>query len=121
MARWRSGKGDVEMDKTAMFEEKLISDLAKGRFPKAKVKHIIEVFCRESARKAERNTFEFCWLFCLQTLAYEFGFGKDRLQRFFDEASKAVDAFDAGAYDLEDMRQSLKDKKFECSFDLGVE
>lgn len=109
------------MNKIELFEDRMYGDIAKGRFTKAKVKEIILEMNRVVAKNTQRKVFEWCWLFCLQTLAYEFGFGKDRLQRFFDEASKAVDAFDSGAFSIEDMRQVLKDKKFECSFDLGEE
>lgn len=74
------------------YEERILSDVAKGRFPKAKVKEIFHTLCRVVAKNVEKAVFEYCWLFCLQTLHAEFGFGQKRLQRFFDEASKAVDA-----------------------------
>lgn len=102
------------------YEERILSDVAKGRFSKAKVKEIFHTLCRVVAKRVEKAVFEYCWLFCLQTLHYEFGFGQKRLLRFFNEASKAVDAFDSGAFSIEDMRQALKDDaKFECSFDWG--
>lgn len=103
-----------------LYEEQLLGDIAKGRYPKAKVRDIFHTLCRIVAKRVEKAVFEYCWLFCLQTLHYEFGFGKQRLQRFFNEASKAVDAFDAGAFSIEDMRQVLKDDaKFECTFNWG--
>lgn len=102
------------------YEKRLLSDVAKGRFPKDKVKEIFHTLCRVVAKNVEKAVFEYCWLFCLQTLHYEFGFGQKRLQRFFDEASKAVDAFDVGAFSIDEMRQALKDDaKFECSFNWG--
>ena len=103
-------------------EQRLVADVAKGRYPKAKVLEIFHTFARVIAKNVEKAVFEYCWLFCLQTLHYEFGFGQKRLQRFFEEASKAVDAFDSGAFSIEDMRQALKDDAhFECSFDWGDE
>lgn len=92
----------------------------QGAIPEKKVKEIFHKLCLIVAKRVERSVFEYCWLFCLQTLHYEFGFGKQRLTRFFGEAAKAVEAFDAGAFSVEDMQTALKeDAKFECAFDWG--
>lgn len=108
------------MNKAEMIEDRMISDISKGRYPKSKVKDIIQTMCRIVGKEVEKNVFEYCWLFCLQTLHYEFGFGKVRLERFFNEAAKAVDAFDSGVSSIDDMRQALKDDAgFECSFNWG--
>lgn len=108
------------MNKAEMIEDRMISDISKGRYPKSKVKDIIQTMCRIVGKEVEKNVFEYCWLFCLQTLHYEFGFGKVRLERFFNEAAKAVDAFDSGVFSIDDMRQALKDDAgFECSFNWG--
>ena len=108
------------MNKAEMIEDRMISDISKGRYPKSKVKDIIQTMCRIVGKEVEKNVFEYCWIFCLQTLHYEFGFGKVRLERFFNEAAKAVDAFDSGVFSIDDMRQALKDDAgFECSFNWG--
>lgn len=108
------------MNKAEMIEDRMISDISKGRYPKSKVKDIIQTMCRIVGKEVEKNVFEYCWLFCLQTLHYEFGFGRIRLERFFNEAAKAVDAFDSGVFSIDDMRQALKDDAgFECSFNWG--
>lgn len=110
------------MKYTEIIEERMVSDIAKGRYPKEKVKDIFQTMSRIVAKNVEKNVFEYCWLFCLQTLHYEFGFGQKRLERFFNESSKAVDAFDSGAFSIDDMRQALKDDAcFECSFNWGEE
>lgn len=108
------------MNKAEMIEDRMISDISKGRYPKSKVKDIIQTMCRIVGKEVEKNVFEYCWLFCLQTLHYEFGFGKVRLERFFNEAAKAVDAFDSGVFSIDDMRKAMKDDAgFECSFNWG--
>ena len=110
------------MNKAEMIEDRMISDISKGRYPKSKVKDIIQTMCRIVGKEVEKNVFEYCWLFCLQTLHYEFGFGRVRLERFFNEAAKAVDAFDSGVFSIDDMRQALKDDAgFECYFNWGEE
>lgn len=104
------------------YEECMLADIAKGRYPKKKVKEIFHKLCLIVAKRVEKSVFEYCWLSCLQTLHYEFGFGRQRLTRFFGEAAKAVEAFDAGAYSVEDMQQALKDDAhFEFAIDWGDE
>lgn len=113
-------KEGVKMKYEEFIEQRIVSDVAKGRYPKAKVQEIFHTFAEVVCKNTEKAVFEYCWLFCLQTLHYEFGFGQKRLMRFFNEASKAVDAFDAGAFSIEDMRQVLSDDaNFECSFNWG--
>lgn len=100
----------------------LVSDMAKGRYNKDRVRQIMETTCRVVAKDVEKKVFEYAWLFALQTLHYEFGFGKIRLERFFNESAKAIDAFDSNAFNIDDIYQALKDDaKFECSFNWGDE
>lgn len=100
----------------------MISNISKGRYNKGRVREIIDALCMIVAKRVEKAVFEYCWLFCLQTLHYEFGFGQKRLMRFFNESAKAVEAFDSGVFTTEDIRKALKeDAKFECSFDWGDE
>lgn len=98
----------------------LMSDIAKGRYNRQKVREIMDRLCGEVAHEVERTVFEYAMLQALQCLHYEFGFGNKRLQRFFDELSKAIAGFDAGAYDMEDMRMALADDaKFEFEIRWG--
>ena len=108
------------MNQVELFEDRVIGDIAKGRFPKAKVREIIEELCRIKGLDISRRVFEYSWLFALQTLHYEFGFGAKRLERFWSECAKAVDGFDAGAFTIEDMRQVIKeDAKFDPIINWG--
>ena len=97
-----------------------LADIAKGRYSKKRVEEMFRSAVETACKETERLVFEYAVLMCLQELHYEFGFGKVRLERFFNEAAKAVDAFDAGAFGIDDMRQALKDDAgFECSFNWG--
>lgn len=102
------------MNKAEMIEDRMISDISKGRYPKSKVKDIIQTMCRIVGKEVEKNVFEYCWLFCLQTLHYEFGFGSKRLHKLITGFSEKAKAFDCGAYDMEDLRSALKE-------DTGIE
>ena len=48
---------------------------------------------------------------------YELGFGKQRLERYINDMAEQMAAFDAGAYDIDDMRQALID---DAKFDLEL-
>lgn len=110
------------MNRAEMVEDKILSDIAKGRYKKAKVKELIEIFMRASADEARKEMFEWCWLFACQTLHYEFGFEKDDLEKFFGESANAIDGFNAKTFTIEDIRKALKeDANFECRFDLEGE
>ena len=81
----------------------LIADIAKGRYGKEKVMEIME-----------RRVTEFLLLHFAQVMHYELGFGKQRLERYINDLAEQMAAFDAGAYDIDDMRQALiDDAKFE--------
>lgn len=57
---------------------------------------------------------EFLLLHFAQVMHYELGFGKQRLERYINHLAEQMAAFDAGAYDIDDMRQALiDDAKFE--------
>ena len=92
----------------------LMSNMAKGRYNKEKIREIMTTLCHEVAEDVEKTVFEYTLLQALQCLHYEFGFGAKRLQRFFEEISKTISAFDTGAFSMEDMKQVLaEDAKFE--------
>lgn len=91
-----------------------LKDIAKGRYSADRVKDIIHSVCQSVSQDVERAVFEYCALMFLQELHYEFGFGKKRLERFIGDFSEKALAFDAGAYDIEDMRNALKE-------DAGIE
>lgn len=107
------------MNRAEMVEDKILSDIAKGRYNKAKVKELIELFMRAASEAARKEMFEWDWLFACQTLHYTFGFEKDDLEKFFGESANAIDGFNAKTFTIEDIRKALKeDAKFECRFDL---
>lgn len=56
------------------YEERILSDVAKGRFPKAKVKEIFHTLCRVVAKNVEKAVFEYCWLFCAEKGHFPFDF-----------------------------------------------
>ena len=92
----------------------LIADIAKGRYGKEKVMEIMEAAATEAAHAMERRVTEFLLLHFAQVMHYELGFGKQRLERYINDLAEQMAAFDAGAYDIDDMRQALiDDAKFE--------
>ena len=92
----------------------LIADIAKGRYGKEKVMEIMKAAATEAAHDMERRVTEFLLLHFAQVMHYELGFGKQRLERYINHLAEQMAAFDAGAYDIDDMRQALKeDAKFE--------
>lgn len=92
----------------------LIADIAKGRYGKEKVMEIMEAAATEAAHTMERRVTEFLLLHFAQVMHYELGFGRQRLERYINDLAKQMAAFDAGAYDIDDMRQALiDDAKFE--------
>lgn len=103
-----------------LLTRELVSDMAKGRFDKVKIREIMTTLCREVAGDVEKTVFEYTLLQALQCLHYEFGFGAKRLQRFFEECCKTIEAFDRGAFDMEDMKQALaEDAKFDYEIKWG--
>lgn len=84
-----------------------LSDIAKGRYDRETVERMFRVVAEETAKGVERAAFEYCALMFLQELHYEFGFGRKRLERFIADFSEKALAFDAGAYDIDDMRNAL--------------
>lgn len=97
--------------------EDIIRNIAKGRYNREKVRGMFHTVYEEGYdqgyKDGQRFGFEIAMLQALQTLHYTAGFGAIRLNRFFEECCKAVEAFDARAYDMEDMKQALaQDAKF---------
>lgn len=91
-------------------EQRLISDIAKGRYPKEKVRELLDLYAKACIKKAEENIFEYCWLTLLQELRFEAGYTKEEMEAFFAKTVDAVEAYYQGAYDLEEMRQVLLDE-----------
>ena len=50
------------MNQVELFEDRVIGDIAKGRFPKAKVREIIEELCRIKGLDISRRVFEYSLL-----------------------------------------------------------
>lgn len=85
----------------------VMSNIAKGRYNRQKVEEMFQTVSRSVAQDVERAAFEYCALMFLQSLHYDFGFGRKRLERFISDFSEKARAFDCGAYDVEDMRNAL--------------
>ena len=72
---------------------------------------------RAAAIEGEEIGFEYGVLSLCQSLHYDpkFRFGAQRLAYLIDITQPALDAFDARAYDLDDMKQALRE---DAHFDL---
>lgn len=97
------------MDLRSYFAKDTLANIAKGRYNREKVEDMFRKAMYGAANEAERFAFEFAILTALQTLHYDFGFGAKRLSRFVEAMQPQITAFDAGAYDMDDMRQALVD------------
>ena len=95
----------------------IIGNISKGRYGKEKVMEIMEAAATEAAHAMERRVTEFLLLHFAQVMHYELGFGKQRLERYINDLAEQMAAFDAGAYDIDDMRQALMD---DADFELDV-
>lgn len=96
-----------------------IADIAKGRYNKQQVAEMFEAVARTAAIEAEEIGFEYAILSLYQSLHYDkkFRFGAQRLAYLTEITQPALDAFDAKAYDMEDMRQALReDAHFDIEF-----
>lgn len=102
------------MNMTDIIARDRLADISKGRYNRQQVERMFAAAIKEGCLYTERTVFEYCALQFLQELHYEFGFGKTRLSRFLDGFAEKIEAFDAGAYDLDDMRTALKE-------DTGIE
>lgn len=91
-----------------------LADIAKGRYNKTRVEEMFRSAVSAACKETERLVFEYAVLMCLQELHYEFGFGNKRLQKLIIGFSEKAMAFDSGAYDMEDLRNALKE-------DTGIE
>lgn len=91
-----------------------LADIAKGRYNKKRVEEMFRSAVSAACKETERLVFEYAVLMCLQELHYEFGFGNKRLQKLITGFSEKAVAFDSGAYDMEDLRNALKE-------DTGIE
>lgn len=91
-----------------------LADIAKGRYSKKRVEEMFRSAVSAACKETERLVFEYSILMCLQELHYEFGFGNKRLQKLISGFSEKAMAFDSGAYDMEDLRNALKE-------DTGIE
>ena len=78
---------------------------------------IMEAAATEAAHAMERRVTEFLLLHFAQVMHYELGFGKRRLERYINDLAEQMAAFDAGAYNIDDMRQALMD---DADFELDV-
>ena len=87
--------------------EERLRDIAKGRYSARKVRDMFYAAVEAGCLETERMVFEYCALMFLQELHFEFGFGRKRLERFLEGFSEKARAFDAGAYDMDDMRNAL--------------
>lgn len=105
------------MNLTDYLAKDTLSNIAKGRYNKQQVEDMFQKAVYGAAIEAENVAFEYAILTILQTLHYDFGFGATRLARLVDLTQPALDAFDARAYDMNDMRQALQqDAKFDLEF-----
>lgn len=91
-----------------------LADIAKGRYNKTRVEEMFRSAVSAACKETERLVFEYAVLMCLQELHYEFGFGSKRLQKLITGFSEKAKAFDCGAYDMDDLRNALKE-------DTGIE
>lgn len=91
-----------------------LADIAKGRYNKTRVEEMFRSAVSAACKETERLVFEYAVLMCLQELHYEFGFGNKRLQKLITGFSEKAMAFDSGAYDMDDLRNALKE-------DTGIE
>ena len=91
-----------------------LADIAKGRYSKKRVEEMFRSAVSAACKETERLVFEYSILMCLQELHYEFGFGNKRLRKLITGFSEKAMAFDSGAYDMEDLRNALKE-------DTGIE
>ena len=91
-----------------------LADIAKGRYSKKLVEGMFRSAVETACKETERLVFEYAVLMCLQELHYEFGFGNKRLQKLITGFGEKAMAFDSGAYDMEDLRNALKE-------DTGIE
>ena len=94
-----------------------IADIAKGRNNKQQVTEMFQDVARSVAVGSENIGFEFGSLVALQTLHYDFGFGEKRLDRFLQAMQPAITAFDARAYDMDDIKQALRE---DAHFDFEI-
>ena len=94
-----------------------LADIAKGRYSKKRVAEMFEAVARSVAVGSENIGFEVGILIALQTLHYDFGFGEKRLDRFFHAMQPAITAFDARAYDMDDIKQALRE---DAHFDFEI-
>lgn len=101
--------------------EEIIRNTAKGRYNREKVREmfhtVYEAGYDQGYKEGQQFGFELALLQVLQALHYTAGFGATRLNRIFEECCKTVEAFDARAYTLEDIKKALaEDAKF--GFDI---
>lgn len=96
------------MTGSEFYEERMLSDIAKGRYKKESVRAMIEECCMRAVRNSAERIFEFCFYISLQELHYNAGYDKDALDEYFAGCVDAVEAFYAGAYDLDDMKTALE-------------
>lgn len=89
--------------------EDIISDIAKGRYSKNRVNKMFKEAILAGCQETERVAAEFwCYSF-LQDLHYEFGFTKEQMEKLMTGIDEKAAAFDARAYNLDDMKQALKE------------
>lgn len=103
------------MDLTTIVAKDKLGDIAKGRYSKSQVENIFKKAMTVAALESEHSAFEYAILTMCQVLHYEFGFGKTRLSRMVEKTQPMLDGFDAKAYDMDDMRQALRE---DAGFDL---
>ena len=86
-----------------------LADIAKGRYSKKRVEEMFKAAVMAACQETERLAAEFwCYSF-LQDLHYELGFGEKRMARLMSGIDEKAAAFDAGAYDLEDMKNAIEE------------
>ena len=106
------------MNLTEQLAKDKLADIAKGRYSKKQVEDMFQKAVYAAAIETEHLSFEYAMLMMLQTLHYDFGFGHKRLGRVVELTQPALEAFDAKAFDMDDMRQALID---DAHFEFGVE
>ena len=86
-----------------------LADIAKGRYSKKRVEEMFRSAVSAACKETERIAAEFwCYSF-LQDLHYEFGFGEKRMARLMSGIDEKAAAFDAGAYNIDDMKNALEE------------
>ena len=72
-------------------EKRLISDIAKGRYSKERVRELLDLYAKACLEKAEENIFEYCWLTLLQELRFEANYTKEQMEAFFSCLVKSIE------------------------------